>query len=49
MSVTVKRVVHHWRCEYCGRTSDSSVKPGMTYGGRCPGSKNGMHRWVKER
>ena len=40
---------HHWRCAHCGRTADSSVKPGMTYGGSCRMSRNGMHRWVKER
>ncbi len=41
-------IVHKWRCSKCGRTSNSSVKPGMTYGGKCPVAKNGMHSWHKE-
>ena len=41
--------VHHWRCSHCGRTADSSVRPGMTYGGKCRMAPNGMHRWIKER
>jgi hypothetical protein len=39
----------HWRCSKCGRTADSSIKPGMTYGGRCPRATNGMHSWMKDR
>lgn len=38
----------HWRCSKCGRTADSSVKPSMTYGGRCSGAVNGMHSWRKD-
>ncbi len=41
--------VHLWRCSKCGRTSNSSVKPGATYGGKCPKASNGMHSWQKER
>lgn len=44
-----EHVTHHWRCSKCGRTADSSVRPGMTYGGKCRDAKNGMHSWVKER
>lgn len=40
--------VHKWRCSKCGRTANSSVKPGMTYGGKCPQASNGMHSWSKE-
>lgn len=51
MATPVKKsnVVHLWRCTHCGRTSNSSVKPLMTYGGKCSKAPNGMHRWVKER
>ena len=38
----------HWRCTCCGRTADSAVKPGVTYGGKCNAGPNGMHRWVKD-
>lgn len=50
MTVPVKkpRQIIHWRCSCCGRTADSSVKPGMTYGGKCSKAPNGMHRWVKD-
>ena len=37
-----------WRCSHCGRTANSSVKPGSTYGGKCPDAKNGMHTWKQE-
>ena len=43
------KIIHHWRCTKCLRTSDSSVKPVTTYGGKCPKAKNGLHSWVKER
>ena len=49
MATIIKKIVHHWRCMHCNRTADSSVKPGATYGGRCPHAPNGMHRWIKER
>lgn len=44
---TPVKIVIHWRCANCGRTADSSVKPGPTYGGKCPNSKVGHHRWIK--
>lgn len=49
MTTKVKKAVHHWRCSRCNRTADSSVRPGMTYGGKCTKAPNGMHRWMKER
>ena len=49
MPVNKGNTVHHWKCSKCGRTSDSSMKPGLTYGGKCRDAKNGMHSWVKER
>lgn len=48
MPVRKPTVVHKWRCSKCGRTANSSVKPGMTYGGKCQHSTNGMHSWRKE-
>ena len=42
-------VTRFWRCANCNRTANSSVKPGMTYGGKCSGSLKGMHRWIMER
>ena len=40
--------VKKWRCSKCGRTANSSVKPGMKYGGNCHSASNGMHSWIKE-
>ena len=37
----------HWRCTKCGRTADSSIKPGATYGGPCHSASNGKHTWTK--
>lgn len=50
MATPVKKpkIVYKWRCSKCNRTSNSSVKPGMTYGGKCPQATNGMHSWHKE-
>ena len=50
MATPVKkpRITPHWRCSKCNRTADSSVKPGMTYGGKCPGATNGLHSWRKD-
>lgn len=46
--VKKENTVKKWRCAYCNRTANSSVKPGMTYGGKCPDSPKGMHSWRKE-
>ena len=27
--VKKEKIVHHWRCSKCGRTADSSVRPGQ--------------------
>ena len=43
-----ENAVKKWRCAHCGRTANSSVKPGMTYGGKCPDAPKGMHSWRKE-
>ena len=50
MAPVVKKenTVKKWRCSYCNRTANSSVKPVMTYGGKCNSSPKGMHSWKKE-
>lgn len=50
MAPVVKKtnIAKNWRCAYCNRTANSSVKPVMTYGGKCPKSPRGMHSWRKE-
>lgn len=50
MAVTAKKenTIKKWRCSHCGRTANSSVKPGATYGGNCREAKNGQHTWKKE-